>query len=521
LSDYDYATNYEQGRKNVVADALSRKREMNAMSSVEVPLLERVKQAYNNDYIAREILRGNDNNYTVKNGLIYDEKNRVFIPDDKQIKQEIMNECHDVPTAGHMGMNKTFLLVTRHYIWRRIAKEIDEYVKTCDMCQSNKSSNHLKNGLLQPIDIPAKKWQTMTMDLITHLPKTKKGNDAIVVMVDKLTKTVRFAACKTAIDAPGLAKIVMREWVRVHGVPNEIISDRDARFTARFWKALWKELGTKLSMSTAYHPQSDGQTERANRTLEEMLRAYVNYKQDDWDEHLLAAEIATNNATQASTGYSPFFLANGTHMNLPITNNMSSNNPTAEEALIDMNAALERARTNLTAAQERQKKAADERRRDERFEQGDKVWLSTENLQVGERARKLVARRIGPYTVKRKIGDNAYELDLPRELSRLHPVFHVSKLERYHDGSASFPHREQQLHRPPPELDNDEQEIWEVEKIVDKRTRYIGRGRNKQASTQYMVKWKGYSDFENTWEPIDHLHNAQQAVREFERSSAN
>jgi transposase InsO family protein len=141
------------------------------------------------------------------------------------------------------------------------------------------------------------------MDLITQLPHTKAGNDAIVVVVDKYSKMLHCIPTTTTVTARQLAKLFFNEIVRLHGVPSSIISDRDPRFTSSFWQQLWKQLGTRLAMSTAYHPQTDGQTERANRTIEEMLRAYVNTKQNDWDEYLTAVEIAYNNGKQTSTGY--------------------------------------------------------------------------------------------------------------------------------------------------------------------------------------------------------------------------
>ncbi len=175
---------------------------------------------------------------------------------------------------------------------------IKDYVTSCLACQQNKPSNALPIGLLHPLPVPEHRWQVVTMDLITQLPRTTSGHDAIVVFVDKYSKMVHYAPTTTTVTAPQLAKLFFQHVVRHHGVPTAIVSDRDPRFTSNFWRALWQQLGTRLAMSTAYHPQTDGQTERANRTLEDMLRAYVNYRSDEWDEHLIAAEIAYNNSKQ-------------------------------------------------------------------------------------------------------------------------------------------------------------------------------------------------------------------------------
>jgi len=173
----------------------------------------------------------------------------------------------------------------------------------------------------------------VSLDLIINLPRSRWGNDAIVVFVCRLTKMVHYVATTSNVTAPQLATIFMREVVRLHGVPEAILSDRDPRFTAHFWRAFWEQLGTTLTMSTAYHPQTDGQTERSNRTLEEMLRSRVNFAQNDWDQHLAAAELAVNNAQQASSGFSPFYLNTGREVKLPLDQAIAglrpSNNPEA------------------------------------------------------------------------------------------------------------------------------------------------------------------------------------------------
>src|SRR5215208_1040389 len=195
--------------------------------------------------------------------------------------------------------------------------DVKKFVKSCEQCQRNKSGNQKPAGLLQPLKLPTKNWQQVSMDLIVTLPKTKAGFDAIVVFVDQLSKMVHFAPVKTTITAPELAKVFFDNVFKLHGMPRVIVSDRDPKFTSLFWKALFKCMGTKLAMSTAFHLETDGQTERSNKTLEQMLRNWVNYRQDNWDEHLAAAEFACNNAKQALTKISPFFANTGQNPNVP------------------------------------------------------------------------------------------------------------------------------------------------------------------------------------------------------------
>jgi hypothetical protein len=276
--------------------------------------------------------------------------------------------------------------------------------------------------------------------------------------VDKLTKMVHYVPTTTTVTAPQLATLFMREVVRLHGVPESILSDRDPRFTAHFWKAFWSQLGTTLAMSTAYHPQSDGQTERANRTLEEMLKSRVNFAQTDWDEHLAVAELAINNAKQASTGFTPFYLNYGQEVQLPLDQAVAglvpSNNPEAAERIRRLQVDLARARTNIEHAQQRQSRYADQHRRPMTFVVGDPVLLSTEHLKLlgsEKRTPKLTCKYLGPFKIKRVVNANAYELDLPSSM-QIHPVINIDRLKPYRDGQSAFPTRPAPDSRPPPEV---------------------------------------------------------------------
>ena len=450
---------------------------------------------------------------------------RVVVPSNPAVKSLILQECHDVPLSGHLGTAKTMERVVRRFVWPKMHEEIRHYVATCLGCQQNKPSSQLPIGLLQPLPIPEQPWQTISMDLITALPRTKSGFDAIVVFVDKLTKWATYVPTTTNVDAPGLARLFFQHIVRLHGIPSAIVSDRDPRFTSLFWNALWQQLGTKLQMSTAFHPETDGQTERQNRTLEEMLRAYVSYEQDDWDEHLPAAELAHNCAVHASTGFSPYYLNHGHHPRLPIDEAMKSvnvsNNPTAAERIEQLHQSLTRAKATLQQAQLRQAQYADRTRREVVFQVGDQVLLSTEHLALKDkdRTKKLTSKYIGPFSITRVVSSVAYELQLPPQLS-IHPVFHVSKLRAVKSSTAEeFPGRSDiGASRPPPELirENGEEE-WEVERIVKQRT--VKRGKNKKQH-EYLVKWKGYPEWEMTWEPLRHLAGAKQLLEEFLESRA-
>ncbi|MCW2743449.1 MAG: uncharacterized protein JWR45_3871 [Blastococcus sp.] len=514
-----FVIEYQPGKGNVVADALSRRSDHNlatlhATSATTSALLQQVKQAYQQDEQCKAALDDPaTSTLLVKNGLLY-KNDRLYIPNDKDIRTKLLHEAHDNSISGHVGVAKTVELLSRNYYWPTLHSDVRSYVLSCSACQANKPTNTLPSGLLQPIPIPERRWDVVTMDLITQLPRTRNGHDAIVVFVDKYSKMAHYAATTTTVSAPQLASLFWKEVVRHHGIPSTIISDRDPRFTSHFWRALWKQLGTRLALSTAYHPQSDGQTERQNRTLEAMLRAYVNYHRNDWDQHLVAAEIAYNNSEHSSTGYSPFFLNSGQHPQLPLNQvDKNSNNPTAAELLEQLYLDLDTAMNNLIQAQQRQAKYANQSRRDVTFKVGDKVLLSTANLKNDKQAPKLSPKYIGPFSIKRVASAVAYELELPSSMSTIHPVFHVSKLRSYRDGSADFPSRPAADTRPPSELLDNGEEAWEVDRIVNKRTRRVGRG----SRTEYLVLWKGFPEWEKTWEPERNLRFAKRAIEQYER----
>ena len=532
LQQFDVDIEYKSGSSNTVADALSRRPHdvLAAIStaSLDQDLLTAIRAKLRTDPTYLKTLEDIKNDIQVPNvaidgsGIMYETSHphpRVYVPSDVDLQTKILHELHDTPTAAHFGAAKTLERVSRDFYWPKMRQTVDAYVKGCDACQRHKSVNARPGGELQPLPIPQHKWDTITMDFITKLPKTKAGNDAIVVFVDKLTKMVHYAAMRTTSSATDVANLFLDRVFRPHGLPRTIVSDRDSRFTGHFWRAVFKALGTKLAMSSAYHPQTDGQTERANRTLEENLRSFVNSKHDDWDKHLPIIEAAYNNAVNASTGFTPFFLNYGFHPRMPgdlRTELQDCATPAAASFLSQLHDDLQKAKASLARAQVAQKHAADTRRRHLSFNQGDKVLLSTANLdlRLPGQSRKLLAKWIGPFEVTQVVSPVAFRLDLPPQYKQVHPVFHVNLLRPYHDGTSDFPSRDS-VARPLPDLNDRGEEEFEVERILDMEMRTKGRSR----VPYYFVKWKGYPDSDNSWEPHDNLRGtAEEAVSEFEAS---
>jgi hypothetical protein len=319
------------------------------------------------------------------------------------------------------------------------------------------------------------------------------------------------AFCTDAVTAEQAAQLVFDNWVVHYGLPAVILSDRDPRFTGRFWRELWRLLDTQLNMSTAGHPQTDGKAENRQRTANTMLRHYVDFEQDDWDVKLSRAAHAINHTKSASTGLTPFEVMFRRAPRLPLDAALRTTDTISTDAVPAVTNFLERhrylwdtAKTNMLRAQADQKKHADKHRRDEHYSVGDEVLLSTRDLVLAadpqrKRAAKLTARFVGPFRVSRVINENAYELELPPQLRGIHPVQNISKLRRYVHSPARFAGRPQPANRPPPDcVDPAGDEQWHVERILAKRK--VGR------QQQYLVKWQGYPAEDNSWEPRSNLH---------------
>jgi hypothetical protein len=358
--------------------------------------------------------------------------------------------------------------------------------------------------------VPERKFEHITLDLITDLPITKNGCDAVLTIVDRLTKLVSFAPLRKDATAKDVASVFRRVWYRHYGLPRAIISDRDRRFLSNFWQALFKALGTELRFSTAFHPQTDGQSERANRTLEEYLRHFVGPHQNDWDEYLDLAEFAVNDSVNPSTGYTPFYLAFGQNPSSPLDVAVGDVLvPAAQSSVSDMTETLQHARAKLEEARVRMVTQANSRRRDMSFRVGDKVRLSTANLSLPSSiSRKLTARFIGPGVVERVVNPVAYKLKLPASL-KIHPVFHVSLLQPWRV-DEEFPGHQLTLTQPPPV--NVDENRFVVDRLLDKRTRRYGRGQR----VEYLVRWLGYGPEDDTWEPVAHIDS--DLIADFEAS---
>lgn len=539
LQEYDFDFKYKPGADNIVPDALSRRpdhrpddpittptialTDMVAIHSIDIQLEDDVRQRLITEYednprlnlVYQECLRGNNPaHYTFHNGLLYyDRRGRevLTLPQGSDLCLTFLHDCHDAPIAGHFGFRKTYDKLRRLVYWPTLKDDTRQYIASCEKCQRNKPSQERPAGLLQPLEIPGTRWEVVTMDFMVHLPKTPRNHDAITVFVDKLTKQAHFVPSTTKASATDIARQFFDNIFRHHGMPNTIISDRDSKFTSRFWQELHRLMDVKLAMSTAYHPQTDGQTEVMNKTLGIMLRAFIDEKQTNWDILLPAAEFAYNNSVHHSTGFSPFFLNTGQHPHTPgsLLAPAVTNVPSVQDYLDQQSSALLLAQEALQSAQDHQKEQADKKRQDHNFKIGDKILLNAENITMpansGLPSDKLKPRFIGPFTLLEQRSPVSFLVDLPPAY-KIHNVFHVDLFRPYIESPIALGRR---TTAPPPPVIVEGNDEFEVESIL--------RYRKYRRQHQFLVSWVGYGREDDTWEPASNLTHCQDLVDAFKK----
>jgi transposase InsO family protein len=336
ITDFDLSISYTPGKANVMADALSRKSYCNNLMIEEgQPALYEELQKLNLNLVPQGFLanlvaeptlddkirveqmnddgikkikaskaKGKAKCYTVDEQGIVSCDGRLVVP--ASLRELVLKEAHDTPLSIHPGSIKMYQDVKQSYSWPGMKRDIAKYVAECDVCRRVKAEHQRPTGVLKPLDIPYWKWDKIEMDFVTGFPKSKRGNDAIFVVIDRLSKVAHFLPVKESISASQLAELYTARIVSLHGTPLEISSDRGSIFTSKFWGSFQKAMGTNILFSTAYHPQTSGQVERVNQILEDMLRACVISFGMKWEDCLPFAEFSYNNSYQASLGRAPF-----------------------------------------------------------------------------------------------------------------------------------------------------------------------------------------------------------------------
>ena len=335
----------------------------------------------------------------------------------------------------------------------------------------------------------------------------------VMVVVDKLSKRTHFIPSMQTDRATQVARRFFDGVVRLHGMPSVIVSDRDPKFTSLFWSTLFERFGTRLAMSSANHPQSDGQTERMVRTLKEMLRSTISPHQNDWTSKLSALEFAYNNSIHPSTGLTPFELDLGFHPKSPYSLLLEPERDvdSVEQFILNLESLQHQAIEALQRARDAQTAVVNKSRpRPQEFKVGDLVLLSHALLRTAASriagAKKLYGKYSGPFQITRKISPTAYQLDLPANV-RLHPTINIEYLKPYHSSDSRLGQRDVPTN-PDPILTSENVEEYEVERILAHR-------RHGRSGWAYLVAWKGYAMHDATWEPEANLENARDIVNAY------
>ncbi|GJZ20178.1 reverse transcriptase domain-containing protein [Tanacetum coccineum] len=444
LSDYECEIKYHPGKENMVADALSRKERLNprrvrAMSitihsGLKTKILKERSEASKDLKSPTEWLRGLERHFEQRDdGEIYF-FDRIWIPSISGVRKLIMDEAHTSRYSVHPGADKMYYDL-RDLYWRPgMKREIAEYVNRCLTCSKIKAEHKKPSGFRQQPEIPEWKWEKITMDFVTKLPKSSSGHDTIWVIVDRLTKSVHLLPIREDYKTEKLAKIYTNEIVARHGVPVSIISDRDGRFTSHLWQAFQKALCTRLDMSTTYHPQTDSQSERTIQTLEDMVRACIMDFGGSWDTHLPLIEFFYNNSYHKSIKCAPFEALYGQKCRSPVIwTEVGESQLIGPKIVQEMTEKIVQIKERLKTNRSRQKSYADKRRKPLEFKVGDRVLLKVSPwkgvVRFGKKG-KLAQRYVGPFEIVEHVGLVAYRLKLPHELSCVHDTFHVSNIKK-------------------------------------------------------------------------------------------
>jgi len=579
LTGYDFKIDYVKGKENVVADALSRRSDVEEIARKEIAeirsegqgervkltaasaneaeltavdegqseltvnidsLWDRMRLAVESDSDYKRRLSGKqeDDKWERRDGLLWSSDGAVWVPNDRELKTLVLQLAHD--WAGHFGISRTLSKVRQHCVWDGMTREVEDYCRSCVTCAVHKSTNQRPGGTLTQLPIPAEPWDSIGIDFVGPLPPSVAGNDCVMVVVDRLTKMVLLSPCKLTINGKQAGILALNMLLPLLALPKSIVSDRDVRFTGSCWSQMWAHIGTRLDMSTAYHPQTDGQTERTNRTIQTLLRVYVTERKGEWEDWLQMAAAAYNSTVHESTGKTPAEMNYPGRTIDPLSWAMKGHkrvgdNEEAARMLDSLRAVWSEARTRLVAEREKQAKYANQRRRPVSYEVGQMVYLSSKNLSTVKG--KLKERWSGPFIIKSVEGNgSAVTLDLPATW-KLHPTFHVSLIKPYVTSRYRWPGRVQQDRVVPVIVDGEVE--WEVEAVIGKYVEQVTTTERQELVSQparpglrvrrrwqnvpvtkdvvyYLVKWKGYDEVEASWKAADELTNCRGLIDEYE-----
>lgn len=483
LSQFEFDIQYIKGETNSAADALSRYPSV-SLESIDIELEDvTVTQVVLNDTFKQKLIDGYEqdkefgeifhvlkenlpipsklNNhikhFKYEDGILYyktildDDFIRIAVPNIGSIRKDLIRKCHDEITSGHFGTFKTYELLARSFYWNRMIKTVKKFIGSCDVCQRNKHMNVATQGLFKPLPIPEGRWTDVTMDFVSALPTTTTGYDTIMVIVDRLSKRSHFIPTTKELTAEGAAMLYLNNVFKLHGVPRRIVSDKDVRFTAKFWRTIHAKLGTSILFSTTNHPQSDGQSERTIQTLVQYLRKYCQRDVLNWDQFLFAAEFSYNSTFQESIQDIPFKVDLGYVPDGPSfvqTVDINRYNSRAEDFMDELKTILKITQDQLVSNQQRTEFQVNKHRSPTSYKVGEKVLIHKDALvyQSSNTYSKLHPVYLGPYRLVKKLNDNAFEVDLP-VTTKKHRTINVQWFKHYQERDERYPKTPPRTHR--------------------------------------------------------------------------
>ena len=527
LQSYTYDTQHVPGRKNVVPDALSRRPDqapsIRKLEVMEDDWLKKVKCGYENDEFSHQMImflqdeqtptigkvRQQASNYEYTGDYLLwkgTETKRIYVPDTDTLRFDIIGQFH---SPAHLGTDKTYPKLTSQLYWPGMYADTERYCAHCHDCQLNKVPNTAPAGKLQSHEIPGTVWDVVTMDFLTELPQCKAGFDSVFVIVEKLSKRAVFIPTTKTVTAPEAAQLLQDTIFSKHGIPVKIISDRDPKFKSNFWQTMMQLLNVKLNISTADHPQTDGQSEAMIRTLSNMIRKTVQEDKDNWHEMLSTLEFEYNSSKNASTTLTPFEVDLGRNPHNPLTRKLEDCGVRCQSAadMVDkMNSFRTLERDKIAEAQSRQRYYADAKRRDLNFKEADLVLLRNETLSTSKRSglpTKWRSKYLGPLKITKVIGPVDYRVELPPSMQRAHNVFHVSKLRKY---------KEPLGRKGPLSV------VIDADGTVEQEVEAILRKKKHQRRIYYLVQFMDDPESEAVWLPKSELTNCKELIKRFEES---
>ncbi len=419
--------------------------------------------------------------------------NAQYVP--RLQRTQLIHSAHSSLGTGHPGANATLSPLKGHYWWLNMAREVRRFVQVCEECAISKSPRHLPAGKLLPLPLPNRPWSHLGVDFVTDLPASE-GNTCILVIVDRFSKSCRLIPLKNLPSAMEMVEQMFNHVFRYFGIPEDIVSDRGPQFISRVWKNFLKLLGVTVSLSSGYHPQTNGQTERKIQEIGRFLWTFCHGHQHSWNQFIGWAVYAQNSLRQQYTGLTPFQCVLGFQPPLFPWDGEPSDVPAVDYWFRESERVWDEAHHNLRRAMGRRKLTADLQRSDSPpYQPGQKVWLCTRDIRLRLPCKKLAPRYVGPFIIQKQINPVTFQLKLPPQY-RIHPTFHVSLLKPYH--SQVSPSIEPGLITEPPlPLILEDGAVYEVRTILDSRRR--------GGWLEYLVDWEGYGPEERSWIPRDDI----------------